>query len=487
MRLKGMATACVMAALVIAPAERAAADGSALVGGILGAIIGGAIVNEANKGRVQRRTTSTRSSVSSAQRQANRDVQVALNYFGFPVGSADGVLGRNSRSSIASYQAMLGYPATGQLTQYEQSFLVGSHQRAIAGGALTAQQVAGNPMGVRGLLVAYRDEAMGNAPAQAGLAQAAVALPPAVQTQVDAADAAVLATPGALPTFLGGDVAQASLASHCNKVSLLTNSNGGFVTAATMTDATFALNEQFCLARTYAISQGEDMAAQVQGFTPAQIAQQCEGFGPAMQDQVAALSLKPRDEVLQGVSGFVLTTGMAPAQLVGTAKICLSVGYRTDNMPVALASALLLTALGDKVYAELVGHHLAQGFGTSQRADLALAWYEMGLDALSGGAAAVFVPGQADRTDLIRKAAFTLGGRAEPDAPAALPTFALAPAPGAETAVAVAEPVVEPMAEPVPEVAVAVVAAPEAGAQAGGSVANAVGFVARLPMLLMGN
>ena len=236
-------------------------------------------------------------------------------------------------------------------------------------------------------------------------------------------EAAAPESASGLPTFLGGDVTQASLASHCNKVSLLTNSNGGFTSAAGMTDAAFALNEQFCLARTYAIAQGEDMATKVPGFTPQQIAAQCEGFGPAMKDHISALSLKPRDEVLQAVGSFVLATGMAPAQLIGTSKICLSVGYRTDNMDVAIGSALLLVALGDHVYAELLGHHLAQRFGTSQRLDLALGWFEMGLEALDGGATAAFVPGQPDRADLIRKAAYTLGGRAGlavPDSPAAL-------------------------------------------------------------------
>jgi hypothetical protein len=73
-------------------------------------------------------------------------------------------------------------------------------------------------------------------------------------------------------------------------VNLVTSTNGGFVTLASMTDPAVALGEQFCLARTYAISTGEELAAQVPGATPQQIASQCEGFAPAMQEQVAALS-----------------------------------------------------------------------------------------------------------------------------------------------------------------------------------------------------
>jgi len=43
-------------------------------------------------------------SVNHAQRQQNREVQTALNAFNFPVGMADGVLGRKSRSVIRDHQ-----------------------------------------------------------------------------------------------------------------------------------------------------------------------------------------------------------------------------------------------------------------------------------------------------------------------------------------------------------------------------------------------
>ena len=163
MILNRIATACLMASVSLGATQRAAADGDALVGGLIGGIIGGVIVNEANKGA--RHTTTRRTvaapAVSSATREANREVQVALNYFGFPVGTPDGSLGPKSRAAISSYQATLGYPATGQLTDYERTLLVNSYYRGLSGGALTAQQAATNPMGMRGLLLTYRDEMAG--------------------------------------------------------------------------------------------------------------------------------------------------------------------------------------------------------------------------------------------------------------------------------------------------------------------------------------
>ncbi len=71
-----------------------------------------------------------------------------------------------------------------------------------------------------------------------------------------------------------------------------------------------------------------------------------------IKDHVAALSLKPSAEVHKDVGAFVLQTGMSPAQLSTTAKICLSVGYRTDDMNVAIGSGLLLTVLGEQAVNE---------------------------------------------------------------------------------------------------------------------------------------
>lgn len=450
MKLKAIATTSLIVAMAVGRAEPVYADADGLVGGIIGGIIGGAIVNEANKSKRRTTTTSTRTSksygVSSAQREANREVQQALNQFGYPVGTPDGSLGPKSRGAISQYQALLGYPPTGQLTDYERTILVTAYQRVIAGGPAVAQTVATHPLGMQGFLLVQRDEMAGIVPVQPGTGVLATATPPQPDATAPVLPSLVAEAPAtdpaALPNFMADNTAQVSLASQCNKVSLMTNTNGGYTTAAAMTDPMFALSEQFCLARTYAMATGEELAAKSAGFTPAQITEQCQAFGPALKDQVAALSLQPRDQVLQGVQAFVLKSGMSPAQLSGTAKVCLGVGYTTDNMGVAIGSALLLTALGEGAYGELLGHHLSQGYGATMRPDLALDWYDTGLAAMGAGAA-VFAPGIADRPEVIRKAAFTIGGRAYEAAPA-LPQFAADPA-------IVAEP--EVIATPVPEAA----------------------------------
>ncbi|SPH18484.1 hypothetical protein DEA8626_02023 [Defluviimonas aquaemixtae] len=441
MLLKRFAATGVALSLAISPASPVMADaGDAIAGGLIGGIIGGVIVNEANKNKrtvVRRSTVRKSSGINSAQRQSNREVQVALNYFGYPVGSADGVIGPRSRSAISDYQMTLGYPATGQLTEYERSHLLTSYHRAVAGGPMTMQLATQNPMGMRGLLVTWRDEAMGvTSPSQMAVVPAqpepaTPAVPDTVEAMaVEPEPAPTEPAATGLPTFLGGGTTEASLASHCNRISLMTSTNGGLTTVATMTDPMTALGEQFCLVRGFAIAEGEEMAAKVPGVTPADIRTQCAGFGPAMQSQISALSLEPADKVVGDVRAFALSTGMAPAQLGATAKICLSVGYAQDDMDVAIASGLILAALGEQAYGELLGHHLSQGFGAARRSDLAFDWYDMAIGASETAGTVAFTPGQPERMQLVRKAAYTIAGRADQaeltdPVPAALPSFAV--------------------------------------------------------------
>ena len=437
---KRFVMSAVAASMVAMLGTRAAADFvDGLVGGLVGGAVSGVIVNESAKARERNRTTGStprqtyRAPVNSVARQQVREEQTSLNYFGFPAGTPDGVRGRNTRNAVSQFQAHMGYPVTGYLADYERQFLISSYYRAQSSGAATTQLIAQRGQGTRGLLHAYRDETVGvpqtyaAAPAPVPAAQAPVMAAIPQEAQVPQPDLGLAALPNLMAS--GGD--GPSLASHCNQISLLTNSNGGFVTAASLTDPRFALNEQFCLARTYAIAEGETMAASLKGVSPAQLEEQCRAFGPAMRDHVAALSLSPKDEVVRDVRGFVLQSGQSPAQLSGTAKICLSVGYRIDNMNVALGSALLLTALGEEVYAELMGHHLNEGFGATRRPDLALAWYQGSVEVLERGAESAFAPGDAGRMALIRKAAFPIdganntGGSQAVQPASTLPTFTL--------------------------------------------------------------
>lgn len=433
MFMKFTTGAVLAAAVALIPAERVEADaGDFIAGAIIGGIVG---ANAKKQRRTTTRSTTRKRRSSIPSTQEGRQIQASLNYFGFNAGTVDGQLGRKTRNAVSQYQAYLGYPITGQLSPFEQSLLINSWTRAQAGGASVNQQIATNVDGTRGLLKTFRAEMAGQPAAQSPTVLAATPQPQVVPqattavvagTTALAAAAAPAASTG-LPNFLGAGT-QASLASHCNTVSLVTNTNGGFVTLAGMTDPNTALNEQFCLARTYAIAESEEMVSRISGFTPDQIAAQCAGFGPALKDHVVALAVKPREAVTADVGNFIISTGMAPAQLAATAKICMGVGYRTDNMDVAVGSAMILFSLGEQVYGELMGHHLSQGFGPGRNVANAASWYQAGLAALDAGATPVFNPGQPERTELLRRASAQMNGA--PNLPAAqpastLPTFSI--------------------------------------------------------------
>jgi peptidoglycan hydrolase-like protein with peptidoglycan-binding domain len=521
--------AALAAALALSPA--AAVADNAFVGGLVGGIIGGAIANSARQQPQKKvyRSAPARKPVYSAAREQNREVQHSLNYFGFNAGGADGVLGSRSRTAISGFQAHLGYPVTGQLTEFERSFLVGSYHRAQSGGPATAQLVASNPQGLRGLLTIYREEQMngtgGMASASIGghyglpsvvaaavneiarssdpsaeqlvqrsgfiqladmngdgqtdyildtsvtgsafwcnaqscavrvfastpdgyerndfqafnvtpamfsctrgtctrtgadapmmAATPAAPQPAAPQATIPVASAvpsvnagAVAAAP-AVPQFFGAQEAAPSLASHCNMVSLVTTTNGGFTTAEDMTDPAAALGEQMCLSRTYAIANGETLIQKIPNATPQAVAGQCGGFGALLTEQVSAISVQSREDVLRATSSFVLSAGMAPQQLETTARVCLASGYQSDDMDTAIGSALVLVALGQAPYAELVGHHLSQGFGATQRRDLAVQWYNHAMAAVDGGATPVFGSALPERVDLLRAAVARMPG-----------------------------------------------------------------------------
>jgi peptidoglycan hydrolase-like protein with peptidoglycan-binding domain len=472
MKMKQIATATLLASVALSPmspiSAPARADGKDVVAGlIIGGIIGSAVTKDNYK---KKSTKSTKASAaSSAERTANVEVQTALNYFGYSVGTPDGAIGPKSRAAISEYQAFLGYPATGDLTENERSILVTAYQRALAGGPVIAEAVAGSVHGLKAVLITQRDDMAGVAPGTtivAGAeapapgsvaAAAAAALPkligqdlavtevavtpePEVVAEPEVVVAAVEAEP-ALPSFMDPAGAKGALSATCNEIGVTTNANGGMATADTMSDANFALSEQFCLARTSAITTSDALAAKIAGFSADQIAEQCAAFGPVLKDHVAALSLKPAGDVLPGVESFIISSGMSPAQLSGTAKVCLGVGYAQDDMNVAIGSALLLAAMGEKGYSEFLGHHLSQGFGATQRPDLAMDWYQMSIDAMGQGQMVV-APGVEGRDDLILKASFTINGRADELAPlvqeAALPVFEVVPEDVAEVATEVA-------------------------------------------------
>jgi peptidoglycan hydrolase-like protein with peptidoglycan-binding domain len=420
-----LTTGCVAAALALSPAERAEADAGEFIGG---AIIGGIIGYAAGQNQGQR-TTATGTRVvrpGIPPTQEGRETQVALNYFGYDAGTVDGQIGPGTRAAIERYQASMGYPVNGrEFPSYQFDFLMDGFYWA-------TQQGGAQQTGLRGpqLLYAYRDSLSGG-PVQS-VTPAPQVQPPATTVIVNPgqtnapASTVVTAGDGQLPNLFANNQPRMSLANACNAVMLQTSSNGGYVTLASMTDPDHALSEQFCVARTYAMAQGEGLMGQITGLSQAQIAEQCGSFTTMLSGEIDRVSLIETVALSSEMQQFALNTGIAPADLAATSRVCLAIGYAQDDMRMAVGSALMLVALGEPAYGELLGHHLREGFGTNVRPDLALGWYDAAITALEQGATPAFMPGQPERTALLRAATLQVGGAPTavvPQPVATLPTF----------------------------------------------------------------
>ncbi|MEM6578292.1 MAG: peptidoglycan-binding domain-containing protein [Pseudomonadota bacterium] len=380
------------AALVVTTPAALASD---FLEGVVGGVIGGAIVtgiqNNQNKQRAQQPKRTAQPTVSSAQRQENKKVQTSLNYFGFDVGTADGVFGRKTRTGMSEYQAYMGFPIDGRLDEFEKQTLLSSYDRAVAGGTLTVQQVAGLPDGTRGLLKLYQTPG-----AQDGVIVDAAGSIEVVNKEENRETG--------LPTF-GKALAVNSMQSHCDKVTLRVSQSGGYTTLSTMTNPAEALDEQFCVARLHAMTDAEAIVDSIKDFTEEQMLDECQGLVSEFKIQRTSLSVKDMEVVLADTKDMVLQSGQSPSQLTGVGQVCMGLGYKADDPDLVVSSALMLTAVGNTPYAEVLGHHLQAGFGASQRSDLAAQWYVTAVDALNSGQNAVFAPTEPQRTALLSDAA----------------------------------------------------------------------------------
>jgi peptidoglycan hydrolase-like protein with peptidoglycan-binding domain len=394
---KIVTTTGLAAALALTPPERAEADAAEFLGGaLIGGVIGHALTQQGST-RTTRTTRVVRPSIPSTQQ--GRETQSALNFFGFDAGAVDGQVGPATRAAIERYQRAMDYPVDGRdFTDAQFDYLMDAYYWAQNGGAAQSG-LSGQP-----LLFAYRDSREGRTLSSAA-AQQPAATTVIVNPQGEAGTSQ--SAPG-VPNLFANSAPTASLANTCNGVMLQTSTNGGYTTLANMSDPDFTLSEQFCVARSYAMAQGEQLMQNIVGLTQSQISEQCGQFAGLFSDQIDRASMAGQEALLPRVADVALGSGVPPADLSATARVCLSVGYAQDDMRMAVASALVLTAMGEPAYGELMGHHLREGFGTTRRPDLAMAWYDSALSALEQGATAAFMPGQPERTRLLRQATMTL-------------------------------------------------------------------------------
>nr|WP_321249121.1 peptidoglycan-binding domain-containing protein [uncultured Ruegeria sp.] len=443
---KSVGGALLVSLMITTGVSRASADlADVIIGGGAAVILGcatGAINCNKNKKRSQT-TTTRRSTVNSVQRQQNREVQSALNGFGWNAGTVDGVMGNRSRAAIRDYQGYMGYPQTGQLSDWERQNLVNGWRQyqSGAGGAYPRTMAAEGPRGLLNIgrdpnyAARYGDNAGPNYGAntpnygtnnngtvdpwanngtQAAAAQPLNQVPrqqvpqAVIPDQPQQGGGQVIGNGGTVPKLKPlKPVGQptVSAAARCELVDQTTRIQGGVVQASNMTDPNQALSEKFCEARGFAITQGGSLASQY-AVSENEMTELCSQIAGGYSDVMSGLPSTDQAQVMPAVQSTATQLGLSDAATMGVyGQICLGIGYRLDDAEMALAGALTMMAAGQAPYGELIGHHLREGFGVPATPAAAVPWYVNAMDSLESGATPVFVPSTTtERVQVIRSA-----------------------------------------------------------------------------------
>lgn len=149
--LNNIAAIIATTALVQIPAPAKANDEA--IGAFIGGMLGAAIGSQESKARPTARAAAP--ARSSAEIAEARMMQESLNYFGFPAGTPDGIIGSGTRNAISQYQMFMGFAPSGNILPHERNFLITAYNRAAMEPLATIQQAMRNPMGLRTLLQSY--------------------------------------------------------------------------------------------------------------------------------------------------------------------------------------------------------------------------------------------------------------------------------------------------------------------------------------------
>lgn len=326
---------------------------SSISDGLGAALVGGVILN---KRPADARWTQRMMRPSFAQRSA-KELQTALNYFGFDAGAPDGLLGPRSRAAISSYQAHVGLPETGTLTAKEQYDLLWafriSQDEAVADASDEVQ-------------IAQRRENLGRAMAM-------------IQDSQNRQTAAVLAArpaqPAALPRLAAHPLSPLpGVARLCSDEALRVTTGeqrtdrpdthvaieaaqdmparSSAVDAPQPTDL---LERRLCSSREHMMASGASEMASISGMDEAQIAAQCSQIEPFLArvlpkdwDQLSS------EAVIAQLKSAVISTGTRPETTVRTARVCAALGYKEDDSELVLFSALFGSASSDADMLETV-------------------------------------------------------------------------------------------------------------------------------------
>jgi hypothetical protein len=175
------------------------------------------------------------------------------------------------------------------------------------------------------------------------------------------------------------------------------------------------------------MAQAEALLASRGAATEEEVAAQCDLFADTLSPFVGLAGSAAVGSVVPDMRGFALQTGQSPAEVTTTARICLGAGYRGGDLRMAAGAALYLVSVGETAYAEVMGHHLRNGFGIAEQPDLALDWYDTALKALQEGQSPAVMPSHPERIGALQAAVARILEAGPDMAGQSFPVFSAAP------------------------------------------------------------
>ncbi len=395
-------SAALIGAILTTSSPAQASDAGKIAVGAIAALGIYSILKNKNNGQAQaapapRQQPAPPRNTYNPVREENRRLQSALNGVGFNAGGADGIVGPQTRSAISAYQAHMGFPVSGELNAFQREQLLGAHQQIKNGSAAARFPEVNRKEGPQGLVKALQDP--GYADRFGQQPQPQLANTPAPSGNDD------LVLPPSLAESNPVQISTSSMAEHCELTTGIMQANAGPAIVNNIADPDQALSEQFCDARSYAITQGNGLLDQLDGKT-AEFTDFCTKIAARLTPAIAeipsgdtkAVAIKAQEimePVFQGDSAAAATAG----------QICLGIGYRQDDSEIALGAATMMLASGKLSYNELFGHHTRWGFGTATARDTSQQWYLSAITAMDQGAEPAFWPSKStQRNEIIRQA-----------------------------------------------------------------------------------
>ncbi|WP_226579357.1 peptidoglycan-binding domain-containing protein [Acuticoccus sediminis] len=372
------------------------------------------------------------------------EIQTALNSIGFPVGRADGLMGRKTRDGIRGFQTAIDQEATGTLTEAQRLLLLRAHATVVAEGLDIAP----------GDNAAFLQRVIAATAAPAGVAVAAVTAGGVTtdaegtvpdDTSIPAPDGDAGMSPAAPNPF---DTASQP-GGMCDGI----DPNADSAQVAAM-DADTAMLTAYCGVRSYLIDIVDPTtlgADEGRGDldTCADWANRT-GLGEDDLDTLAP------EDVSDTFADRVPMSQSEREATLDIAKTCIGLALRHDDPITARFYALYAVAMEDDGFGELVAAHHGLGRGEIDSPDAAADWYDWTAGALSDGATTVTGDDARIRAGLMRVLAAKADGLARaaaeagPSAPPPPDTAVADPAAGSTEAGAAPMDAVPPSGDDAP-------------------------------------